>query len=127
MSISLNNHESRIKTLENKVSSGGLSVSGTEANRLLAFDNGLKIHLGFLNASSNYTKINFIKAYTYLPAVLSQTYGVTTGQFSFDNTVKDLSVTGFNIRERSATGGEYRQLWLAIGYLVTNRVLGWVM
>ena len=116
MAISLNNHESRIKTLENKVSSGGLSVSGTEANRLLAFDNGLKIHLGFLNASSSYTKINFIKAYTYLPAVLSQTFGVTTGQFSFNNVVKDLSVTGFNIRERDSIGEQYRQLWLAIGY-----------
>ncbi len=110
MAISLNDHESRIATLENNKSSveyGGDGVKG------YVKINGIQLCFGY---SNDKTEI-FYKAFPNKCWQVVQTFSETTlARDNSDSCITDLTNSGFT---------RYSLYWhryIAIGYLVSNRI-----
>lgn len=129
MAISLNNHETRIKTLESNssTSSWAKGVSGT-LHWTKESSTGLTIQWGMANTASGWTTrtVTFPKAfantnYFFTPAVVSG--GSGSGQYN-----------SFRVWNRSTTGCAFNVgcdeqisvMWLAIGYLISDRILNYI-
>ena len=116
MAISLNNHETRIKALEDKLSSGGAYTTGTGTNgRWFKFADGLIIQCGKSGSGTKTFPIPF-------PTVCSGF--VTAGT----NPTSSYNTTSFNFNDMSfGTSAKPGSVpWLAIGYLITYRVKNWL-
>lgn len=130
MSISMNNHETRIKALENKIGSGGGIVESNMSNPgYVKFANGLIMNFGIDNIGVANKTVNFYKSYPNkcLAVVCSPNRhdGYVSGSdCSILNNgestrVPKITNTGFSILNSWSTGCNY----FAIGYLITNRLL----
>lgn len=106
MSISLNNHESRITALENK---SGISL--TSGSGWVDFSNGLQMRFGVVNGSSG--SVSFGKAFTQTGvSVVGSTYyakRLTENDF----TVTSFDKTGFTYGLNASCNLGY---YIAIGY-----------
>lgn len=122
MAISLNtvnttvtNHETRIKALESKVSTA-VYTTGTGTNgRWFKFSNGLIIQCGKSGSGSKAFPIAFPSACAGF---------VTAGT----NPTSHYSTTAFNFNDMNyGTSSKPGSVpWLAIGYLISDRILNYI-
>ena len=112
MSISLNNHESRIKSLESSVSTTAVYTTGTGTNgRWFKFAGGLIIQCGKSGNGSKAFPIKFPNACTgFVTAGTNPTSSYNATNFSFND---------MNFGTSSKPGSVP---WLAIGYLISNSI-----
>ena len=118
MSISLNNHESRIKVLENK--SGGTIIESKLANPgFVKFSNGIIMNFGYKGTKIEH--VTFPKPYTTTPVIVASSRTTNTQGYS-DVTIYDsITTTGFRIGFRTQES-RFQPHWLAIGYLISNSI-----
>ena len=120
MSISLNNHESRIKALENAGS--GSWTYGSNANGSWIKDNksSVKIEWGELNTSQ--TSRTFPLTFNAKPALqISSCFNSNSSNGYFYHHIKTISVSSFSIT--SSDRGYMIIPWIAIGILYTYRYI----
>lgn len=121
MSISLNNHESRIKKLE----SGGMGSweKGSNSNGSWAKEKstGLLIQWGSSGGNAYNHTVYFPLSFNTSPAVVCIGYGDRnpTGD---DGTPCVRYVANNHFRSTTGTLGLTWRHWIAIGYLITNRL-----
>lgn len=115
MSISMNNHENRIKALENKIGTGGGIVeSKTSIPGYAKFANGLLIQFGTTSGSS-YKTVTFPKAFTSKPVMSS--YGVSNFEAGYTEKccTAGITTTQFRIGYHE-NASNFTLNWIAIGY-----------
>ena len=113
MSISLNNHESRITALENKSNTtGGIIETKMTNPGYVKFSNGILIQFGDVNNGNN----------SFKTAFKSMVKMAVSGEWSYygDNIVNSVSLTGFNARIEFTN---YLRNYIAIGILYTYRYI----
>ena len=110
MSISLNNHESRIKALENRPSGGTITSQSLNGNGYVKFSNGLMFQWG--NGKTFPT--SFPNACLRVIATYSQTGGADDNA---DIVVVSMSKTGYSVYRNG-----YNTYFFAIGYLISNSI-----
>ena len=127
MAISLNNHESRIKALESGGSSTWTKGTGTNCFWTQEKTTGLIIQFGWTgnDRGDSWKTITLPKAYknTNYTALYSLASGGSGGQEynSFGATGK--TTTGFKFKIQAVETASFT--WLAIGYLISNRILNY--
>lgn len=131
MAISLNSLNStvssygtRITNLENKIGSGGGIIETNKGSTgYVKFANGLIINWGTISLTNNTTKYaTFAKAFT------TTNYRVVAQKTSAEHT--NNTPMRINARETTRFGMYAWQVyacdWIAIGYLISNRVKNWL-
>lgn len=124
MSISLNNHESRIKALENGGAGSWSNGSGNGSYWLKENKTGIIIQFGRYGsdgAASGTTK--FLKPFssaTSYTVVVTQTAPGTGINWSYASRVRDLTAEQF-----SWWVNNLPLQWIAIGYLISYRILNY--
>ena len=126
MAISLNsvnstlsNHGSRITALEGKVGAGGGITESSFTNPgYVKFANGLIINFGGTGAYS----VTYKKAFTRTTLAIETTMNYNGAKDIVQECVGGYSNTGFHF---GATPG-YLSWYIAIGYLITNRLLNYI-
>ena len=121
MSISLNNHESRIKALEDTTFAvSGIIESKVSNPGYVKFGNGFQICFGNMSGSSG--SKSFAKSFTSAAVCIvgSTLYSRILREGDF--TVTSLNKSGFSYAlNPSANTGYY----IAIGYLISDRILNY--
>lgn len=112
MSISLNNHESRITALENK---SGISL--TSGSGWVDFSNGLQMRFGTINRSSG--NISFMKSFTQTGVTIVGSTYYNRRLSDNDFTVTSFNKTGFGYALNASCNLGY---YIAIGYLISNSI-----
>lgn len=131
MAISLNSLNStvssygtRITNLEKKIGSGGGIIETNEGSTgYVKFANGLIINWGTISLTNNTTKYaTFAKAFT------TTNYRVVAQKTSAEHT--NNTPMKINAKETTRFGMYAWQVyacdWIAIGYLISNRVKNWL-
>ena len=122
MSISLNNHESRITALENK-GTGSWSTGGSN-NSYWARESstGLTIQWGYVSSSQGGSKtVSLSRPFSntsYSAIVVRQTTNFNTGAYVFPTKVGTRNVSSFTMYANTESA-----LWIAIGILYTYRYI----
>lgn len=126
MSISMNNHETRITALENR--SSGIWVKGETTTGVWYKESGSGLLIQHSkDRVTNWGQITLPQAYSS-----STSYSVvaTYGRSEFTQWTPADSTTTCNIVSKSAIhvwSGERSQFsWITIGYLITNRLLTYI-
>ena len=125
MAISLNNHESRIKALENKGSGSWSKGSNSNGNWIKDSVTGVLIQWGLIGRqSSQRFTVNMPLSYSDKNyAVITSLNGESWTPSDFSNYVIKSSANAF---QQHQTGiGYLGGMWLAIGYLISNRILNY--
>ena len=121
MSISLNNHESRIKALENKGTGSWTKYSNSVGYCLTEGSTGLKIQFG--NAGNDaYPTIIFPKPFTTIVSCVG--LGINSGQSTASDGaphIRSISLTACRLDSGSSAASYVR--WIAIGILYTYRYI----
>lgn len=123
MSISLNNHESRIKVLESKINTatgGGITEVNSSANGYVKFGNGIIINWGTISLANERTRwATFAKPFT------TTNYRVVSQKTSADhNNNTPMKITGKETgRFAMYSWGVYAADYIAIGILYTYRYI----
>ena len=129
MSISLNNHEDRIKVLENGGAGSWSKGSNSNGNWVKESKTGLLIQWGKINAPGNNTPgvIKFPIAFSntnYLGLITCLGHNNLESSWTSLWQLKDFITTSMSV---SLTN--YTQVpaynWLAIGYLISYRILNY--
>ena len=127
MSISLNNHESRIKALENGGASSWSKGSNANGNWVKESKTGLLIQWGSISSSGSLkyeVDQPFPVKYTQIPVVNKSIGGYYNG--GFDMTwmqIKSISLDKFVHSVIGSLGSPVQ--WFAIGYLISYRILNY--
>ena len=125
MAISLNNHESRIKALENKGSGSWSKGSNSNGNWIKDSVTGVLIQWGLIGRqSSQRFTVNMPLSYSDKNyAVITSLNGESWTPGDFSNYVIKSSANAF---QQHQTGiGYLGGMWLAIGYLISDRILNY--
>ena len=127
MSISLNNHENRIKALENGGAGSWSKGSNANGNWVKESKTGLLIQWGTAKdiGGNNSSKFTFPLAFSNTNYHLSMGYN---GHFNANGWLsvlqyKDMTTTYSMVSLTAGQVGTYR--WLAIGYLISDRILNY--
>ena len=120
MSISMNNHESRIKALENKIGSGGGIVeSSLSDNGFVKFNNGLIINWGNsgIYSARQIKTLSMVKAFTNTNYIVIAYNMLTTRDNFFSYQPHNLATDSFKLRCQDSAGSSGGTVkWIAIGY-----------
>ena len=121
MGISLNNHESRIKALEDKGSGSWTKYSNSVGYCLTENSTGLKIQFGTAGNDS-YPTITFPKPFTTIVSCvgLGIASGVSTSSDGAPH-IRSISLTACRL-DSGSIGSKYIR-WIAIGILYTYRYI----
>lgn len=127
MSISLNNHESRIKALENGGAGSWSNGSNANGNWVKESKTGLLIQWGTATDIGN----NRESPFKFPIAFSNVSYHLSLGYNGHHNVqpwvsvfqYKNMTTTGATISLTAKQVGIYR--WLAIGYLISYRILNY--
>lgn len=121
MSISLNNHESRIVTLENKVTGSWTKYSNSVGYCLTENSTGLKIQFGTAGNDA-YPTITFPKPFTTIVSCVGLGYSSAVSTASDGCThIRSISLTSCRL-DSGSTNAKYVR-WIAIGILYTYRYI----
>ena len=130
MSISMNNHETRIKALENISNTSNI----THGLGWINIGNSIEIRYGAsgsFNPNSNYEKVRTVTmakpfTKTIRSAIISTTNnspGCDFGIFMSNINQTTISIIANQLGSGSSNPSLYRCEYIAIGYLITNRLL----
>lgn len=125
MSISLNNHESRIKALENGGAGSWSKGSNANGNWVKESKTGLLIQFGATNTGSTLTvklPVVFTDTSYKVIATRNNTKANESAIVVYDNTVSQFNMT-FIYPQGSRPLSSAN--WLAIGYLISYRILNY--
>lgn len=125
MAYSLKNHEDRIAKLESKIGTGGGIIESSLTNPgYVKFANGFTMNWGSGRGS---TTMTFKKPFT--TAVLAFTVGVNNSSYFAGNKSDYIhlhSATLTTIKSLNGADGTLSFFYLAIGYLISNRILNYI-
>lgn len=135
MAISLNSLNStvssygtRITNLEKKIGAGGGIIESKLANPgYVKFANGLIINFGYTGVSSGGTprSVTFAKAFSTAPTFTVSMRSGGAGDAQYNGfIVSGVSTTSATFRNQARESSSMS--WIAIGYLITNRVKNWL-
>lgn len=125
MSISLNNHENRIKALENGGAGSWSKGSNANGNWVKESKTGLLIQFGATNTGSTLTvklPVVFTDTSYKVIATRNNTNGNESAVVIYGSTVSQFNMT-FIYPQGSRTSSSAN--WLAIGYLISDRILNY--
>lgn len=134
MAISLNtvnttvtNHETRIKALESKGASSWTKGSNSNGYWAKETTTGLIIQWGIFVTSSVTTRY-FPISFTSQPSLFHFVSNSNSSIDVYEFMTNSWNVTNSSYRynERRAQGGGWRGNWLAIGYLISDRILNYI-
>ena len=131
MAISLNSLNStvssygtRITNLEKKIGAGGGIIESKLTNPgYVKFANGLIINFGYTGASSGITarSVTFAKPFSNVPTFTVSMRSGGSGEAQYNGfIVSGVSTTSASFRNQARESSSMS--WIAIGYLITNRV-----
>lgn len=124
MSISLNNHESRIKALENRPSGGTITGQVFGESGYVSFSNGFKMTWGKVWVPNRETPVVKM-TYPFNTTTMSLLTTIDNSQYLAGDLadyahVFNVTKSQFSIRVGVDGGRTVR--WIAIGYLITNSI-----
>lgn len=125
MAISLNNHESRIKALETGGSSTWTKGSNSNGNWVKENTTGLIIQFGSIPAFGSTGSSSSGSVNVSLPISFSnELYSIATSDWCNQYTVFMANVVSKSVFECYVSQGQcYLGKYLAIGYLISDRIL----
>lgn len=124
MGISLNNHESRIKALENKGSGSWSKGTNSTGGYGKEGSTGLLIQWGYVNHPNNDGSVGVTLPTSFTTTIytVQVTGNKNDGEWSQGFYVTSKATDRFVIGKRGSSQTAY---WLAIGYLISDRILNY--